>query len=325
MDTSQADVEGLNRAQELTLPSEADEAGRQGSPQSTSKSLLRFLKEPLLHFLVLGALVFAIYSWVGDPQLRVTASPQIQVTVPVIEVLKSDWQRQWVRSPSLSELQTLIDQYIRDEVFYREALALGLDQNDVIVRRRLIQKVEFLAEDVSALQEPSDEMLQAYLEQHRDRYFVPGRVSFDQIYFSRELRGDRADADARKTLAELQENLDQPVAGDRSMLPTHFKLASAQAIAGVFDEGLANQLMQFVETGWQGPLQSAYGTHLINVTEIEPGHAARLEEVRGDVRLDWLREQRQQQDERFYQELRDRYTIKLDQQALLAVLEEDAA
>jgi hypothetical protein len=293
-----------------------------GLAQKPESWLLKLVKEPLLHFVVLGAFIFALYSVVGNPQQTVTASPQIQVTAPVIAILKTDWQRQWGRSPSPSELQVLIDQYIHDEVFYREALALGFDQNDIIVRRRLIQKVEFLAEDVSALQEPTDDVLQAYLEDHRQRYVIPGRISFDQLYFSRELRGDLADADARKTLAQLQATPDQGIDGDRSMLPTHFTQASAQEIAGVFGQGLANQLTQLTETGWQGPFRSPYGTHLVNVTDIEPGHPARLEEVRGDVRLDWLRDQRQQQDEQFYQELRDRYTVNIDQQALQMALTE---
>jgi hypothetical protein len=215
-----------------------------------------------------------------------------------------------------------VDQYVRDEVFYQEARALGLDQNDIIVRRRLIQKVEFLAEQVAALQEPDDETLQAYLEAHRDRYVIPGRVSFDQLYFSRELRGDRAEAEARQQLAQLQAHPQQAVTSDRSMLPSHFTLASAPEIARVFGEAFATQLTTLTKTGWQGPFSSAYGTHLVKVTEVEPGHDAQLAEVRHDVRLDWLRDQQLAQNEAFYQELRDRYTIQVDQQALAAAVTE---
>ncbi len=161
-----------------------------------TQRLIALLREPLLHFVVLGALVFGLYGWVDNPAASTAASGQIAVTAPVIASLTTDWQRQWGRVPNAQELQTLIDQYLRDEIFYQEALALGMDRNDIIVRRRLIQKVEFLAEDVSALREPEDDELQAYLAEHGDRYQVPGQVSFTQVYFSRELRGDRADADS---------------------------------------------------------------------------------------------------------------------------------
>lgn len=286
--------------------------------------LVRMMREPLLHFLVLGALVFGLYFWVSDPTVSATSTQQIEVSAPTIEFLKANWQRQWGRSPDINELQTLVDQYIRDEIFYQEALALGMDRNDIIVRRRLIQKVEFLAEDVSALQEPSDQALEDYLQAHPERYQIPGRVSFSQVYFSRELRGKTVEADAEAALTQLQSNPQKFISGDRSMLPDRFTLASFQEIAGVFGDGFAKAITAIEAPGWQGPFPSAYGLHLVNVSQVEPGHAATLAEVRGDMRLDWLREQQQQQDEQFYQELRDRYAVKIDQQALRAAINEDA-
>jgi hypothetical protein len=284
-------------------------------------------REPLLHFLVLGALIFGLYGWVGGASTAANAPHRIVVAAPTLGALSKDWQRQWGRSPTAAELQTLVDQYVHDEVFYQEALALGLAQNDLIVRQRLIQKMEFLAEDLSALREPTDEVLQAYLDDHGDRYTVPGRVSFSQVYFSQSLRGVGTEAEARALLGELRVNprLGQSqTLGDRSMLPASFTLASAQAIASVFGEPFAKALTGLTETGWQGPFPSAYGTHLVNVAQLEPGHPATLDEVRGDVRLDWLRDQRQQQDERFYAELRHRYTVTVDRQAWPTALQGDS-
>jgi hypothetical protein len=277
--------------------------------------LIRILREPLLHFLVLGALIFGLYFWLNGTSAAISSPHQIKISAPTIASLEANWQRQWGQSPSPEDLQTLIDQYIRDEILYREALALGLDQNDIIVRRRLIQKVEFLAEDISALQEPGDGVLQAYLDEHRDRYVIPGRVSFDQLYFSRERWGDGADEEAEKVLQHIQANPDKLVASDRSMLPQSLTLATFQEMAGVFGERFARNLFTLTAPGWHGPFHSAYGSHLVNVTEIEPGHSASLAEVRNDVRLDWLRNQKQRQDEQFYQALRERYTVIFDESA----------
>ena len=289
------------------------------------KLLIRILREPLLHFLILGALLFGLYFWVGGASVTSGSPKQIEVSAPVIESLKATWQLQWGRKPSPKQLQTLVDNYVHDEVLYQEALALGLDDNDTIVRRRLIQKMQFLMEDVAALREPSDEVLQAYLADHIDRYTIPGRVSFAHIYFSRELRGDRTDADAQALLTQLQSdsNLEpSQIKGDRSMLPTTYTLASAQTLNNTFGGTLAREMAQVTETGWQGPFHSVYGSHLVNVTEIEPSHSPTLAEVNQKVRLDWFREQRQQQNEQFYQKLRDRYTVSLDQDALNLGIEE---
>jgi peptidyl-prolyl cis-trans isomerase C len=266
-------------------PSKASVANPVSSSDAAGQRwLVRVIREPLLHFLVVGAVIFSLYFWVSAPTVSATSTTQIEVSAPTIEFLKADWQRQWGRSPNGSELQTLIDQYIHDEVFYQEALALGLDGNDIIVRRRLIQKVEFLAEDVSALQEPSDQVLSDYLDAHVEQFHIPGRVSFSQVYFSRELRGNDAEADATALLKQLQANPSKSVAGDRSMLPTSFTLASFQEIAGLFGEGFARAITAVEAPGWQGPLRSAYGVHLVNVSQVEPGHPATLAEVRGDVR-----------------------------------------
>lgn len=302
-----------------TLPSEISiQANNQ------PKLLIRILREPLLHFLVLGALLFGLYFWVGSPSITSTNAKQIDISAPVIASLKATWQLQWGREPNPKQLQKLVDNYIRDQVLYQEALALGLDDNDTIVRRRLIQKMQFLTQDLTNLGEPSDEALQAYLADHADRYTIPGRFSFNQIYFSRELHGDRTDADAQNLLTQLQTdpNSVQP-RGDRSMLPTTYTLASAQTLNNTFGGTLAQEIAGVTETGWQGPFHSAYGSHLVYISDIEPSHPATLAEVRKNVRLDYLREQRQQLDEQFYQQLRDRYTISIDQDALNPALQEE--
>lgn len=289
------------------------------------KPLLRILREPLLHFLVLGALLFGLYFWASPGAMTSSSPEKIDISADIITFVKSTWQQQWGRSPSPKELQALMDNFVRDEVLYREAIALGLDKNDTIVRRRLIQKMEFLTEDVFALGEPSEEALQAYLAENSDRYTIPGRFSFKQIYFSRELRGDKTETDARDLLSQLQENPNLEASqrrGDRSMLPATYTLASTQKLTNTFGGTLAREMAAMTETGWQGPFHSAYGSHLVNVTQIDSGHPATLQEVRKEVRRDYLRDRRQEQDEQFYQQLRDRYNISIDEDALQNAMEE---
>ena len=304
-----------------TLPSEMIVEGND-RPQL----IIRIVREPLLHFLVLGALLFGLYFWVGSPSIASTSTKQIEVSSPVIESLQATWQLQWSRKPTPQQLQTLVDNYVRDEILYREALALGLDDKDIIVRRRLIQKMQFLVQDVAGIKEPSDEELQNYLDTHADRYTIPGRFSFNQVYFSRELHGESTDPDAENLLTQLQTDPErtQPK-GDRSMLPTTYTLASTKTLNNTFGGTLAREIAEVTETGWQGPFHSAYGSHLANVTQIEPGHPATLAEVRKNVRLDYLREQKQKQDELFYEKLRDRYTVSIDQEALNQEVQESEA
>jgi hypothetical protein len=294
----------------------SSEVETRGSDRNSIRfGIIRVIQEPLVHFLVLGAILFGLYFWVGSASLNGALPSQIEITPGAIEVIKNDWRRQWQKDPSPEELQQAIDQYVRDEIFYREALALEMDQNDLIIRRRLVQKMEFLAEDVAAVQEPTDAELQTYLEAHPQPYAISPRLSFFQLYFSQELRGDQVDRDARQVLAKLQGN---PVGikraeqlGDRSMLPRSFVLASKTELENLFGAEFAAAIATVTRTGWQGPLHSAYGSHLVNVTEVIPGHPATLAEVRDEVRLDWLQEQRRERDEDFYQQLRDRYRVKV--------------
>ena len=288
--------------------------------------IIRIFREPLLHFLVLGALLFGLYFWVGSPSITSTSTKQIEVSTPVIESLQATWKLQWGRKPTPQQLQKLVDNYVHDEVLYQEALALGLDNKDIIVRRRLIQKMQFLVQDVAGIKEPSDEELQSYLDSHADRYTIPGRFSFKQVYFSQELHGDDTENDSQNLLTQLQTNTVQtPPRGDRSMLPTTYTLASAKTLNNTFGGTLAREMAEVTEKGWQGPFHSAYGSHLVNVTQIEPGHSATLAEARKNVRLDYLRDQKQKQDELFYQKLRDRYTVSIDEEALNQGVQEDDA
>ena len=271
----------------------------------------RILHEPLTHFLILGAMLFILYANVSNS--RVEQADRIVVDATQVKVLADQFQRTWMRPPTRQELEGLTEDFIKEEVLYREALALGLDQNDLIIRRRMRQKMEFLNADILEQQTPPDAELQAYMENRADRYAEPERTSFEQLYFKTDGEPAAAETRAKAVLEKLQENpdTDTRTLGDASLLPPSQQLASAREIARVFGEGFASAVQTAPTGQWSGPYVSAYGVHLLRVTQRIPAQHASLEEVRSEVERDWYSEQRQQADERFYKALRNRYTIEI--------------
>src|SRR5947209_5799776 len=163
----------------------------------------KLIREPLFHFLLLGAVIFFIAG--RSRSITVPSREKIVVTQSQIESIVVGFSRTWMRPPTQEELQGLVDDYVRDEVLYREARTMGLDQDDVIVRRRMRQKFEFLVEDMGARTgPPSDQELEAYLRQHVDKYSEEPSFRFEQIFFSREKRGASAEAEARAMLVRLR-------------------------------------------------------------------------------------------------------------------------
>src|SRR6476659_9062032 len=200
---------------------------RSGTPRSSKlmKIIMRkLIREPLFHFLLLGAVIFLLAGRVRGG--RVGSGDKIVVTQSGIESMVVGFSRTWMRPPTQEELRGLVDDFVREEVLYREAKAMGLDQDDVIVRRRMRQKFEFLAEDLAARTgPPTDQELQAYLRQHADRYSEEPRFGFEQIFFSREKRGASAEAEATAMLVRLRgkSTIDMEKLGDAFLLPSQFE------------------------------------------------------------------------------------------------------
>ena len=271
----------------------------------------RLLREPLVHFLAIGALLFVLYALVSDD--RSTAGNRIEITNADVEQLVLIFRKQWQRSPDPTELKSLIGARVREEVLYREALAMGLDENDTIVRRRLAQKVEFLMGDASSVAEPDDDMLQAYYEKNAGRYREPSRLSFSQIYFSIDRRGAKAENDARTLLEQLRA-ANPPVAqamekGDPLMLPRIYAERGTDQIARDFGPAFAQKVGELESGQWQGPITSGYGLHLVYIKSREQARLPPLDQVRGRVVNDWQVDQRQAADERIYERLRARYEV----------------
>lgn len=272
-----------------------------------------WLREPLLHFLLIGAAIFAFYGLQNDE--AVDDDRRIVIGEGDIDRLITLWERKWRRLPTPAELEGLIEAQVREEVLYREALAMGLDQNDTIVRRRLAQKVEFIATDIAAQAEPDEADLVAYLEKHADKFQIPGLISFTQAYLNTDRRGDRAEADARQLLADLRQagsTVDVLTVGDPFMFGEQHEELTRHGVARLFGDQFATAIFSLPVGDWQGPVASGYGLHLVRVGSRTDARQPGLDEVRERVRDEWLAEQRRQMDEAFYTELRKRYDIVIE-------------
>lgn len=270
----------------------------------------RLLREPLVHFLLLGVALFVIGTLRVDEQAD--GSRRIEVTPPRVEQLATVFERTWQRPPTRGELDGLIADYVREEIYYREARAMGLDEDDTIIRRRLRQKLEFLTDEAGSAAPPTDDELQAFLDEHAADYRVPPLVALRQIYFSVDRRGDDADRAARELLARLLEGR-WPEAGDELGDPLLQTVPEAPMppfeISRLLGERFTEAVSGLPVGVWSGPVESGFGLHLVLVTERAEGRAPALEEVRREVERDWLAQRRERIAERFYAGLRAGYDI----------------
>ena len=271
-----------------------------------------FLREPLVHFLVLGAGIFLLAALVGESDQD--QPDQIVVSVGQIDRLVETWQRTWQRPPTQVELEGLVEDHIREEILYREAIAMGLDRDDTIIRRRLRQKMEFLPQDLVDQVEPTDAELRTYLRENADAYQVETRVSFQHIYLNLERRGTAAEGDARRLLADLKANggpVEPAVLSDPILLPYDLESLSESEVARLFGQEFASRLIEIAPGDWTGPLGSSYGLHLVRVREGLPARVPGLSEVRKAVERDWQFMRRQELDDQFFRSLKERYAIEV--------------
>jgi hypothetical protein len=283
-----------------------------------------WLREPLVHFLLIGAGLFLLYNLLdrgeGD------APRDIVVSEARVEALAENFARTWMRPPTAQELKGLVDDYVAEEVYYREAVAMGLDRDDLVIRRRLRQKMEFISADVATATPPTDAQLQAYLGQHAEKFLMPPRLTFQQVYFSADRRGEGAARDAEKLLAELSAGRGpaNPLeAGDATLLPAAMEAAAPQDIANAFGGEFAAALEDAPEGQWSGPIPSGFGVHLVKVDRREAGSAPTLAEIRPLVQREWEAEQRKTVEKALLDKLRARYDVRVEGPA--AALFEGAA
>lgn len=275
--------------------------------------LLRFFTEPLLHFMILGAAIFVGFNVMSGRTPN--EKNAIVVRQATIQNLASVFTRSWQRSPSEEELNELIQDYIREEVAVREALALGIDRDDSIIRRLLRQKLEFVTEDVALQAEPTDEDLRTYLHGHADVFTSEPRFSFTQIYFNAQHRGTRLGQDAAKLREHLNTSkvpVDVATQGDITSLEHQFNALPASQIKQLFGEPFATALATLEPGQWSGPVASGYGQHLIFVSEQLPGSLPNLEQVREAVRRDWANSRRIDALDKFYATRLHNYSVTIE-------------
>ena len=284
---------------------------KEGSP--VRKKLLKVLREPLVHFLAIGAGLFLLSGLMGDPSGL--QSGRIVVTPAQVQHLAAGFTRVWQRPPTRDELEGLIQDRIREEVYYREAMALGLDKDDTIIRRRLRQKMEFVANDLAAQAQPTDDELSAYLKAHPDAFRVQRQFTFRQVYLNPERHGKNLARDTAQLLAQLNQaggKVDVSALGDSFLLEHTFEAAPASEVAKQFGEKFGAKLGELAPGQWQGPVESGYGVHLVFVSKRTEGRVPALEEVRDAVRREWANVKRLETNEKFYQELLRRYAVTIE-------------
>lgn len=272
-----------------------------------------WLREPLVHFLLIGAGLFVLYNVLNRGESD--APRDIVVSEARVEALAENFARTWMRPPTAQEIKGLVDDYVAEEVYYREAVAMGLDRDDLVIRRRLRQKMEFISADVAAATPATDAQLQAYLGEHAEKFLMPPRLTFQQVYFSTDRRGEGAARDAEKLLAELAAGRGpaNPLeAGDTTLLPPAMEAAAPQDIANAFGDEFAAAIEDAPVGQWSGPLPSGFGVHLVKVDGREAGTAPTLAEIRPLVQREWEAENRKSVEKALLDKLRARYDVRVE-------------
>lgn len=275
--------------------------------------LKRLIKEPLIHFFILGALIFALYAWVGNPDGR--DDYEIVVSEGKVQNLVEIFTRTWQRPPTPQELQGLIDAYIRDEIFYREGLAMGLDQNDTVIRRRLGQKYEFVMEDLADAGPPSDAQLRKFFQENAEKFQDPIRLSFEQVFLDPNRAGPDVKTRAQDLLTQLgsesnPDNLAQ--LSDASLFQARYDGVSPADVERDFGKSFAQEMVKLSPEEWVGPIPSAYGSHLVRVLAKQAGDGPDFAKLRPLLEREWKYQRAQAKKDQLFQKLRKKYQVIIE-------------
>lgn len=266
------------------------------------------LREPLLHFVLIGALLFAFTAW----RQQQHDNSEIRITSGEIAQLAAFWETQSQRQPSSAELRGLIEERIDEEVLAREAVRLGLDRDDVIVRRRLAQKMAFVSDDLAVLTEPAEADLRAYFEAHKQAYTTPDLYALRHVFFNPDRHGMALDADAQRALQRLTRGVSASEVGDPFMLPRELADVSHDDIARDFGSVFAEAVTTSTPGAWAGPVRSPFGVHLVKLESHTPSSVARFEDVRDRVREAFLAQRQQEANAALRAKLRQQYEIVVE-------------
>jgi peptidyl-prolyl cis-trans isomerase C len=288
---------------------------RSRARQWVPPGIKRWLREPLLHFLLIGVALFAAYAYTQRGRGGVESSKQIQLTLDELLQMNTFFASQWKRPPTPQEFSAMVENKVQEEVLYREALAMGLDKDDTIIKRRMAQKMQFLAEDVAASHQPSTTELKSWFEKNTGKFAMSNRASFRHLYFSTDRRGQHAQQDAATALSKLAgQPVDSKLAAslaDRFMFQDYYGDKTTEQLAREFGPKFAQAVVQLKPGSWQGPVESGYGWHLVFVDSMTLGRIPTFEEIEPEVRTAWLGAQKQEAWRKAYADMRAKYTVLL--------------
>jgi PPIC-type PPIASE domain len=271
--------------------------------------LKKTLREPLVHFLMIGAGLFLLFHFsnksAGDQTDRIVVTPA------QVRQLETRFFRTWMRPPTKEEMAGLIESHVRDEVYYREAVAMGLDRNDRTIQQRMRMKLEFLLEDLGAVAEPSDDALIAYLHAHPDRFQKDTRVSFRHVYLNPDKHQDM-EADAKRVLTQVKQGVAPESVGDPILLQGEYTLATESDMERQFGEAFTRQVVALAPGAWTGPFYSGLGGHLVKVSERVERRLPELAEVRSQVEREYLAQRRRELKAQAYAKLLERYEVVIE-------------
>lgn len=270
----------------------------------------RIIREPLLHFLVLAGLIFAAYGLLSG---RHAVEDGIVVSRARIEQLSAIFERTWLRPPGQQELKGLIDSYVKEEIYVREALRLGIDKDDTVIRRRLQMKMEFLDGSEADARQATDAELQSYLDTHADKFREPPRIAFEQVFIDAQKRGPHAQGDAANLLGTLRKEASfSATDGDPTLLPPSMSLSDRQEVAGLFGDEFAAAIADLPKGEWQGPVASTFGLHLVRITGKVPGLQPALSDIRPQVEREWRNNLKEDLARQRLDDLLKRYPVTIE-------------
>jgi parvulin-like peptidyl-prolyl isomerase len=273
------------------------------------QGLKRWLREPILHFVLIGAVLFFVY---GRLNPGAGSAQRIVVTQAVVDDLARQYQARWMRPASQQELANLVEAHVRDEILYREGVALGLDQDDPVIKRRVRQKLEVMSEEPLATTPPSDADLSAYMAQNADRFRLPARLSFEQVYFDGAATAAAVERTVAATKSALARGASPALFGRPTLLPREAEGMPADLVARDFGPAFAQTLVQLPLAEWAGPVASSLGAHLVRVSARTPAGLPTLDDVRQQVAREWENTRRERSRSDSYTKLRSRYDVVME-------------
>jgi hypothetical protein len=270
--------------------------------------LSKILKEPLLHFLLIGACLFGLYTWLNPAAMQ--SDKRIVVDQGRINYLVQRFKRVWQRAPNEQERQSLIEDFIIEEIYYREALAMGIDKNDPVIRRRLRQKMELYTDNLASTLAPSDAQLNEYLQQHPDKFKSDARYTFKQVFLNTDAAAEKLDERLKTIESKLSKG--ERVKGDPSLFPGSFEDADAFSVNRTFGHEFAEKLDQLPLNQWSPPIKSGMGVHFVMLTDRQPGQLPALADIRKQVEREWRFDRAQSIDKALRKKLLTSYDVVIE-------------